>query len=1022
MSRENGDSIEMDFRQTSELNCAARAVEMLANSNIFGIVFSGPSGQIHEANDEFLRIIGYSREDLTAGRLNWKNLTAPEWQEASEQAGERIAATGNTPAFEKEYLRGDGSRVPVLVGIAAVREPHVDTVAFVVDLTQRKHAQAERDRLMVERMAMLDSVGDGIYGLDNNGRCTFINPAGIEILGYTQEECLGRNMHELIHSRRPDGSPYPEQDCPIFDAFRKGTGVRVDTEVVWRRDGAPVPVEYSSYPIVVGGRIEGSVVSIKDITERKETEARLRASEERLHSAFAHAAAGIFITDLQGRFLEVNRAFCDMLGREEAELLGASYQNVAYPDDLERDRRVLAQMIRQEIPGFVGQERFIRKNGDLLCARVSVSLARDSSGAPTHVVCLIEDITEQLRAENDLQRSQQRYRSIVENTHEGICMCDVQQRVTYSNARLNTMLGYGRDACLDCSAFHFENDQDESQKRFERRKKGISESYETRLRHNNGSVLWASASSSPLQNDKGQFAGALCMFSDITERKKLESQLQHSQKIEAIGRLAGGIAHDFNNLLTVILGYSSILERKLSSQDPLTANVLEIRKAGERAAALTQKLLAFTRKQVQSARVFSVNDLIREAQAMLQRLIGEPIRLLAELDPDAGNIKADTGQMEQVLMNLAVNSRDAMPKGGQFLIETERQELDTDAAKVRGLQPGPYVVVSVTDTGCGMDDQTKSKIFEPFFTTKDPGIGTGLGLSTVLGIVNQSGGSISVYSELNVGTTFKIYLPLVDDPVSAAEPARRTAGSAHGETILLVEDDPRIRNLAASVLREHGYSVLESASAEDALANQAALPSVDLLLTDIVMSGMNGRELAEKVVASHPHMRVLYMSGYTENAVTQQGLLDPGLNFLPKPFLPDDLLAKTAEVLTRVERRGNILVVDDDAQIRSFLATLLETDGYNVVQAADGKQAQARSRETAFDLVITDLVMPEQEGLETIHALQKQQPQLPMIAISGAFAGAYLELAKKLGASAIFRKPFEPGSILREVHRLIERP
>ncbi len=312
----------------------------------------------------------------------------------------------------------------------------------------------------------------------------------------------------------------------------------------------------------------------------------------------------------------------------------------------------------------------MRKNGDLRWATISASVTKDVSGTPNNVVCLVEDITEQLRAENELRLSEQRYRGIVENTHEGICMCDAQRQVTYANPRLHEMLGYEESACLECAKFHFESDQEDAARRFERRKQGISESYETRLRRQDGSPLWASTSASPLEDGQGNFSGGLCMFADITERKKLQGQLLQSQKMEAIGRLAGGIAHDFNNLLTVILGYSSILERKLSAQDPLSNNVVEIRKAGERAAVLTQKLLAFSRKQVQSRRIFALNHLIRDTEGMLQRLLGEQIRLVTDLDPAAGNIQADTGQMEQVLMNLAINSRDAMPKGGQLLIET----------------------------------------------------------------------------------------------------------------------------------------------------------------------------------------------------------------------------------------------------------------------------------------------------------------------------------------------------------------
>jgi len=996
---------------------SARWLELLAHSNVIGIVQSGSSGEIANANDEFLRIVGYSREDLQTGRLNWKHLTSPEWLEATYQATKDLPETGSAPAFEKEYVRKDGSRVPVLIGVAGIPGAGSQGVAFVVDLSERKRAQQERDRLMEERTAMLESAADGICAVDSSGNCIFINRAGVEMLGYGAEELLGRKIHEMVH-RRADGSPYPAQECPLLKALEKGEVAHFSEAVMWRKDGTPLWVEHSVAPIIVEGRVEGQVVSFKDIRSRKEAEALLKASEGRFHSAFAHAAAGLFITDLKGCFVEVNRAFCQMLGREQAELLGTSYRNAAHPADEERDRQVLERLMRQEIPGFVGQERFIRKNGDLLQARISVSLARNAAGEPTGVVCLIEDITEQLRAEAELKRSEQCYRNIVENTHEGICMCDAQRRIRYFNPRLATMLGYEPDSTLDCAQIHFEADEADAARRFELRKQGISESYETRLRRADGKVVWANACASPVRDEQENFSGGLCMFADISERKKLEEQLQHSQKMEAMGRLAGGIAHDFNNLLTVILGYSGMLERKLTGEDPLSKDVVEIRKAGERAAALTQKLLAFSRKQVQSPRVFALNDLIRESQGMLQRLIGEQIRLVMALDPSAGNIRVDTGQLEQVLMNLSVNSRDAMPTGGQLTIETKREELDAQAARLRGLRPGCYAVLSVTDTGCGMDEQTKAKIFEPFFTTKEPGIGTGLGLSTVAGIVDQSGGAISVYSELNFGTTFKIYLPEVDGPASALSVPRRATSMARGEQILVVEDDAGIRTLAAALLREHGFRVLEAESGEAALRLGAALSSVDLLLTDIVMAGMNGRELSQKLLQQHPTLRVLYMSGYTETAITEQGLLDPDLNFLAKPFQPEDLLGKIAEVLCDSGHRGSILVADDDAQVRLFLASLLETDGYSVTKACNGKEAQACCRQGAFDLVITDLVMPEQEGLETIHAIRKHWPTMPILAISGVFGGAYLELARKLGANAVLRKPFEPGSILREVHRL----
>jgi PAS domain S-box-containing protein len=600
-------------------------------------------------------------------------------------------------------------------------------------------------------------------------------------------------------------------------------------------------------------------------------------------------------------------------------------------------------------------------------------------------------------------------------------MCDSTGAITYCNQRLYDLLGYPADGRqLDCHQIHFEDDRPELESRFDRRRRGISESYDKRLRRKDDSAVWVSSSASPVYNDCGQFAGSLCMFSDVTERKRLEEQLLQSQKMQAIGQLAGGIAHDFNNLLTVILGYSAVLERRLSD-DPLLKNVIEVRKAGERAAQLTQQLLAFSRKQVLRPRVISVNQLVRGTEVLLRRLIGEHIGLTVDLDPDVGNIKADPGQIEQVLMNLAINARDAMTKGGRLLVETRRHRLSPEAAALRSLQPGAHAELTVTDTGCGMDEQTKRRIFEPFFTTKDLGIGTGLGLSTVQGIVNQSGGSISVYSELGVGTTFKIYLPLVDDLSAESDsPVLQTAAPA-GETILVVEDDASIRRLAVEVLREHGYQVFEAGCAEEAITTCEAGPAADLLLTDVVMPGMNGHELAGVLMASHPALKVLYMSGYTEKGIVQQGVVDPSLNFLQKPFRPDELLWKVGEVLTRRPGPAKVLIVDDDTQVRSFVATLLEVEGFEVSQAANGRQAQERCRAGDIDLVITDLVMPEQEGLETIHAIRRNWPQLPVIAISGAFGGAYLDLAKKLGAQAIIRKPFQADEVLAEVQRLTKR-
>jgi two-component system cell cycle sensor histidine kinase/response regulator CckA len=399
----------------------------------------------------------------------------------------------------------------------------------------------------------------------------------------------------------------------------------------------------------------------------------------------------------------------------------------------------------------------------------------------------------------------------------------------------------------------------------------------------------------------GQALKMVGVTQDITERRALAEQLRQSQRMEAIGRLAGGVAHDFNNLLTAIIGHSELLLSRLTSRDPMCEELKEIATAGQRAAALTAQLLAFSRKQVLMPQVLDLNVLVADNGKMLRRLIGEDIELVTRLESGLGLALVDPGQMGQVIMNLAVNARDAMPKGGKLTIETANVELDEAYARKHvAVTPGRYVMLAVSDTGVGMDAQTQSRLFEPFFTTKEQGQGTGLGLSTVYGIVKQSGGNIWVYSELGQGSVFKIYLPRVEEIADRSEEIKSVSSQElrGTETILLVEDEEAVRNLVRSILERGGYSVLQASNGMEAMELVSRHTGrVHLLLTDVVVPKMSGRELAERVTASRPETRVLYMSGYTDNAIVHHGVLDAGLAFLQKPFRPEALLSKVREVL-----------------------------------------------------------------------------------------------------------------------------
>ena len=417
-------------------------------------------------------------------------------------------------------------------------------------------------------------------------------------------------------------------------------------------------------------------------------------------------------------------------------------------------------------------------------------------------------------------------------------------------------------------------------------------------RNKDGTEFPVEISLSYIRTEQGVVA--IAFISDISQRKRLEDQVLQSQKMEAVGRLAGGIAHDFNNLLTVISGYDRLLLNQLSPFEPLRGYAEEIAKAAERAASLTKQLLAFSRRQIITPRVWPLNVIIAESEKLLRRLISEDIEVSTVLRPDVGNIRVDRGQMEQVVLNLALNARDAMPDGGRIGIETDNVDLDTEYVRTHlGVQPGRYVMFAVTDNGAGMDAETRKHIFEPFFTTKPAEKGTGLGLATVYGIVKQSGGDIWVYTELGRGTTFKVYLPRVDEPAEGAGLLPASPQRGHG-TILVAEDEPGLRALIIQILRTQGYQVIEAETVADAIRLSETHPEeVHLLLTDVVMPQMGGRQLAEKVRAARPNIRVLYMSGYTENTVVNHGVLESEIDFLQKPFTFEALLDKVRGVLSR---------------------------------------------------------------------------------------------------------------------------
>ena len=520
---------------------------------------------------------------------------------------------------------------------------------------------------------------------------------------------------------------------------------------------------------------------------------------------------------------------------------------------------------------------------------------RTRGGEVLGVGVLVSEITERKRAEEALRESEERYKGLIDSAFDGV-LIHQDGVIVSANRAYAEMFGYTVEELIGLNVLELtppeQRDLVSSQIKLD---ESLYESVGLRKdgTHINVEV---SAKECLYEGERARLAAVR----DITERKTLEEQLRQSQKMEAVGQLAGGVAHDFNNLLTAITGYSDLAIRRLKAEDPLRHHIEEIKKAGERAAALTRQLLAFSRKQVLQPRVLDLNAVVSEMEKMLRRLIGEDMEFRTALASDLGSIKADPSQIEQVLLNLCVNARDAMPGGGKLTIETSNVYLDEEyASRHVGVGSGDYVMLAVSDTGCGMDDETLAHIFEPFFTTKEMGKGTGLGLSTVYGIVQQSGGSVWVYSEVGRGTTFKVYLPRVGEDAREYRRSASPEESARGtETILLAEDDELVRRLAREVLEMYGYGVLEAANGGAALliCERHAGP-IDLLVTDAIMPEMSGRELSERLSSLRPRMKVLYMSGYADTAVVHQGVLDEWANFIQKPFTPDALTRKVRELL-----------------------------------------------------------------------------------------------------------------------------
>jgi PAS domain S-box-containing protein len=849
-----------------------------------------------------------------------------------------------------------------------------------------------------------------IYGFPEDAQVTFE-----DIVACVSEAEVERVVQALFGLIR-DGKEFNEE----FEIRPRNSG---EVRVLWSiaqmsRD------EHGNAQLVRG--------ILQDITERRQAEKVLRESEKRFATLFHANPAAVAVTQLADNLLvDVNEAWLALTGyaREEAVGFASAALNL-WVNPAQRESTI--QMLNER--GKMRLETQIRtKHGEVRDVLMSGEIVEVAG--KRYLLTIAQDISDLKKAELQL-----RYQAnLLANVSEAIIATDRKFTVTYWNAAAERIYGWTAAEVLGKHFLTFVQPQypDES-RRAVMRKIAANGFWEGELRHSrrDGAVFPVQVTISDVKGANGRVVGHVAVSRDISahlrardEKARLEDQLRQSQKVEAIGNLAGGVAHDFNNLTAIILGYGEMLLGQLRPEDPLHGSAEQIVAAGRRATTLIRQLLAFSRRQALLPEVFDLHELLLNFKVMLGRLIGEDVELDFELAADPGRIKADPGQIEQVVTNLAVNAHDAMPLGGKLTIETADVELDeSPAADLADVVPGRYVLLSLTDTGCGMDKATMTKIFEPFFTTKPKGKGTGLGLATVYGIVKQSNGYIWAESESGVGTSFNILFPWTDEalPARKVEPGAK-APRGNGELILLVEDEVPLRELCSSILSRLGYRVVSAAHGPEALMlvrEQEFEP--DLVVTDVIMPGMSGAEMVERLLRDRPGLGVLYMSGYPDETIAPHGVLSPDTLLIQKPFTDFALATKVREALARkaVRKPGGVttprsssrvLMIDDDEQYRELVQHFCTKHGHSFAGVDSAAAALSVLDGSAFDVLLVDLNIPGTSGVQILREIRAAGHAAPAIVLTGDVASADMNLLRSLGAVCALEKSSDPEPLLQAI-------
>jgi len=854
---------------------------------------------IRDVNSATSRILGYDYSELVGKPVSIL-LANPDRQERVTDRRQKIIS--GQQVFEEKHRCKDGTIRDFEVSIKEIQiGSETFSLGILRDITERKRAEEALRESESKHKSLIDNFNDMIFTIDLTGKVTFASQSTKQILGYESAEIINMNILDFI----------PEEDrkraIETIPKGMKGEKIKQYQTQVITKSGEKVLLEIGFSRIYKDGAVVGAQAIAKDITARKRAEEALRNSEERFRELFANMSSGVAVYEAvdDGKDFVIR----------DFNMTGEKISNIS------RDR-VIGRIATEVFPGLeafglLGILRRVWKTGTSETQPASFYKDNRISGwrenrvfkLPSgEVVAMFDDISESKRAEAALRDSEEKHRILYESSRDAIMTLEPPDwRLTLGNPATVEMFRARNEAEFTSKgpwAFSPEYQPDgrlsadKAKEMIEKAVKDGSSFFDWTHKRLDGEEFPATVLLTRFEWKERTALQATVR--DITEMKKLESNLHQAMKMEAIGRLAGGIAHDFNNILAVIIAYAGFIKEDLKEDDPMREDAQEIYDAGQRAATLTRQLLAFSRKEAIKPEIINLNNLVGNLDKMLRRIIGEDIELETIMAEDLGNVKADTGQMEQALANLAVNARDAMPDGGKLTIETKNVYLDEQYSQTHVfIAHGSYVMLAVSDTGCGMDAKTMSRIFEPFFTTKEVGKGTGMGLATVYGIVKQNNGYILAYSELGQGTTFKIYLPDTTESLKPIGNDLITSDTFRGnETILLVEDEEAVRQVASRILKNNGYKVLEASHGREALLIcEKYRGPIHLLLTDVIMPQMSGKELADRLRKTFPEMKIVYMSGYTDNTIAHHGILEDDIVFVQKPFNERDLLEKVYKTL-----------------------------------------------------------------------------------------------------------------------------